>query len=178
LPPLSKSVSPSGEIRIRPLEPHDSDAVAAIYAQAIAVGGSTADLQPPGPERWKAFFALHADLRWPAWVREREGQVLGYAFLSPWRHGREGLAGTVEISYYVDQSHRRQGHGRALLRHALQAARSLGYHSALAILLAENRASIALLESEGFARWGTLPGVFRRPGETETWDQCIMGRPL
>lgn len=176
------SFSPSGEPLVRPLQDSDLSALQRIYAQAVAEGGSTADLVPPGPDRWTAFLQLHRDPRWPAWVLEHDGRVRAYAFLSPWRPGREGLAGTVEVSYYVDRAHRRQGMAWTLLQHATREASALGHHHLLAILLAENRASVALLRQAGFVEWGRLPGVFRRSGENafaaEARDQLLMGRAL
>ncbi len=82
-----------------------------------------------------------------------------------YRPGRLALRYTAEISYYVHDSHRRQGVASALLSHALDRCGELGIKSLFALLLEVNTASVALLEKFGFERWGLMPGVAEVDGE-------------
>ena len=66
--------------------------------------------------------------------------------------------------------------GRALVRHALEAAPGLGVRTLLAIGLETNAASLALLSREGFARWGSLPRVAEIGGRRV--GQWILGRDV
>ncbi len=80
------------------------------------------------------------------------------------------------MSYYVHPDRQRQGVGRALLRHALAAAPALGISNIMAIVAGHNEASIGLLESAGFHRWGLLPEVTYMPEGRR--DVLILGRKL
>lgn len=83
---------------------------------------------------------------------------------------------TAEVSIYVAAEHRREGHARELLTHAIAAAPALGIERLLAVVFSHNDASIALFEAFGFERWGLLPGVTRL--DERTADIVILGRAL
>ena len=109
-------------------------------------------------------------------VAERAGVLVAWLSFSPHRPGRGAVAGAVELSYYVARAHRRQGLARRLLADALARCPRLGFHTAFAILLADNAPSIRLLEEFGFAEWGRLPGVARVSGREV--DHLYLGRRL
>jgi len=145
--------------QIRVAVPSDLPRLTDIYNQAIATFGCTCDTTPFTPEDRQAWFNDHQTDRYPLFVYESEGRVLGYAYLSPYRSGREALKSIAEISYYVDFAAHRRGIATHLVHHTLHAAHHLGYKNLVAILLECNTPSIALLESFGFEPWGTLPMV-------------------
>ncbi|MDK9712359.1 GNAT family N-acetyltransferase [Acidaminobacter sp.] len=145
--------------QIRTAVPSDLPRLTDIYNQAIETFSCTCDTTPFTPEDRLAWFNDHQTDRCPLFVYESEGQVLGYAYLSPYRSGREALRSIAEISYYVDFSAHRRGVATHLVHHTLHAAHHLGYKNLVAILLECNTPSIALLESFGFEPWGTLPMV-------------------
>jgi phosphinothricin acetyltransferase len=66
---------------------------------------------------------------------------------------------TVEDSVYVHPGHLRKGIGRLLLRELKTRARMLGYWQVVAVISADQEASVALHKSEGFVEAGVLKGV-------------------
>ena len=145
-------------MRIRVARRADLDAIVEIYNQAVA-SQSTADLDPVTVEGREEWFRLHPAERHPILVAEVEGEILGWASVSGYRRERRALRHTAEIAYYVDAGHRRRKIGSELVREAIRRCPSLGIKTLFAILLEDNRASVGLLESLGFERWGRLPRV-------------------
>ncbi|MGW8313983.1 MAG: N-acetyltransferase family protein, partial [Bacteroidales bacterium] len=105
------------------------------------------------------WFLEHDPGLYPIYVFEEEGAVRGWVSLGPYRPGRQALAHVAEVSYYVEREYRGRGIGRALLGHAISEAPNLGYSVLVAILLGGNIPSIRLLETYGFERWGSMPGI-------------------
>lgn len=163
-------------MHIRTATSADWPAIIAIYNQAVAEPFCTADTEPASLQSRGDWLAQHSDGDFPIFVAERQGELLGWCSLSPWRPGRQALRQTAEVSYYIDRQLRGRGVGSALLQHTLTAAPTLGFHILLAILLDRNRRSIALLEKFGFNRWGELPEVARF--DNATCGQLIYGRQL
>jgi L-amino acid N-acyltransferase YncA len=148
---------------IRDVEAGDLPSIAAIYSQAVAEG-QTAHLETPGDDWWHAWLEQHPPERRPVLVAEREGEVVGWLSIGDYRPGRAAVAGTAEVSMYVDRGHARTGVSSALFSVACERAGKLGIHTLIAILLADNAASVAFFVGHGFARWGELPGVARFEG--------------
>ena len=167
---------------IRPGRPGDLPAVVAIYNRAVRAGFQTGDLDEVTAADRRAWFAAHDGGRYPLWVaaeggtEDGAGRVLGWCTLSPYRPGRAAFASTAEVSYYVDERARRRGVGTALLRHAAVEGARLGHGVLVALLLAPNAPSRRLLEREGYAEWGRLPGVARIGGAA--CDHLIYGRAI
>lgn len=149
---------------IRPAENRDLPRLTEIYNQAIQVGTCTCDLTEFAEAERLPWFQEHQDPAWPLLVYALDGHVVGYAYLSPYRKGREALRHFAEVSYYVDFACHGRGVGSALLACAIDTARRLGYRQLVAILLSCNGPSIALLKKFGFAEWGCLPDVAELPG--------------
>ena len=150
------------DLEIRLADRADLPAIVAIYNASIPSHQATADLAPVSVESREAWFAAHAPTRRPLWVAVRENQVIGWISLSTF-YDRRAWDPTVEVSFYVDPADQRQGVARALLNHALATAPALGIATLVAVVFAHNDASLALLESAGFERWGHLPRVTHMP---------------
>lgn len=150
---------------IRDAAPGDINAIADILNSEIE--GTTAS--------WKARAWTEADTR--HWFEARCGQgfpvivslgddgVAGYGSYGPFRFG-EGYARTVEHSVYVRSTHRRAGHGGALLEALIARARDTGLRRMIGGISADQTASLAFHERHGFEEVGRLEGVgekFGRP---------------
>jgi L-amino acid N-acyltransferase YncA len=170
-----QSGSTSAPVEIRIAQLADLPAIVAIYNAAIPGHQATADLEPISVESRHTWFAAHDPGRRPLWIAVADHQVVGWISLSTF-YDRAAWDPTVEVSYYVHPERQRQGIGRALLRHALAAAPALGVANIMAIVSGHNAASIGLLESEGFQRWGHLPEVVFMPEGRR--DVLILGRKL
>ena len=111
----------------------------------------------------------------PMWMEPPPGRtvvatdgdvVLGSAKMGPNRPGRGAHIATA--SFMVDPAHRGRGVGRALGRHAVDWARSAGYHGMQFNAVVEtNTAAVRLWQSLGFAILATVP---------EAFDHATLGR--
>lgn len=145
------------KLRVATLD--DLPAIVGIYNQAVPSGRSTARTTPVTVDERKSWFQEHQPDKYPIFVAELGGRVIGWCSLSVYRPGRAALRFTAEISYYVDQEHQRQGVGKALVQHALDVSPSLDIKNIVAVLIDQNDASRKLLEKLGFQQWGHLPRV-------------------
>src|SRR6202050_1062633 len=95
---------------IRPAGPGDFAAITRIYAEAVANGTATFEIEPP-PEaemarRLEALLAKD----FPYVVAERAGLVAGYGYVAPY-HARPAYRWSVEDSVYIAPEFQRQGLG-------------------------------------------------------------------
>jgi L-amino acid N-acyltransferase YncA len=148
-------------MELRAATPSDLMEINMIYNQAVEDRFSTAHLEKVIPEQREKWFRQHDPRRYPVFVLEDQGEVIGWISLSPYRADRQALAHVAEVSYYVHRQHRGKGLGKRLLNHAIEVAPLYGFSVLIAILLGRNQASIGLLEQSGFSRWGNMPGIAR-----------------
>jgi len=144
---------------IRKAQKEDLPAIVAIYNQAIISRRCTGDTVCFDIEERLPWFDEHNNPQTPVFVYEKEGAVVAYSCISPYRPGRQAFETIGEISYYVDYNHHRKGIGSKLLEHLLIEAKNIGYRHLIAILLDCNIKSISLLEKYRFAVWGKLPDI-------------------
>lgn len=154
----------------------DAPRLREIYNQAIRSQRCTCDTAEVTLEERLAWMESHNCREYPLFVCEEDGAVMGYGYLSPYRFGRAALAHVAEVSYYLDFDYVRRGHGRTLLTFLEQQAKALGYETLCAVLVGTNPASIALLESRGFTRWGCFSGVVHLGGQRT--DHLYYGKTL
>jgi phosphinothricin acetyltransferase len=138
----------------------DLEAIFQIYNHEVLHGTATFDTEPRTRGRDDGWLTGRDRERHPVIVAESDGCVIGWASLSAWSP-RGAYARTVEVSVYVDASHRRSGIGRLLLAAIIERARAAGVGVLLARIAEANDASVALFESFGFGHIGTQ----RRCGE-------------
>lgn len=160
--------------QLRPARRDDLPRIVAIYNSTIASRMVTADTEPVSVASRERWFAEHSGLR-PLWVAERQGdsEIAGWLSFSDF-YGRPAYARTAELSIYLDAARRGQGLGRHLLRQALAAAPKLQLDTLLGFIFGHNAPSLGLFASEGFQRWGELPGVAVLDGLER--DLVILGR--
>src|SRR5919201_693154 len=137
-----------GGLSIEPMAPEDWPDVRRIYAEGIATGDATLEVETPD---WAAFDRGHrADCRL---VGRLDGTLVGWVARSPYST-RRVYRGVAWESVYVAESVRGKGVGRALMEAVVAAAEGVGLWTLLAGVLAENEASLALHERAGFRRIG------------------------
>ena len=160
-------------MQIRDARPDDLPAIVAIYNAAIPGHQATADLAPVTVTERQAWLASHRPESHPLWIAEADdGHVAGWVALSTF-YNRSAWDPTVELSLYVHPDYQKSGVGRALAAHAVDGAGSCAIKTILAIVFAHNDASLGLLESVGFQRWGHLPRVTQMPEGRR--DVVILG---
>jgi phosphinothricin acetyltransferase len=160
-------------VTVRPAEPADAVAVAAIYAHYVATSAATFDEEPPGAEE---IAAKIASARLPYLVAEADGRVEGYAYLAAYNE-RSAYRYTAECSVYVAPDSRGRGLGRALMRQLLADGERAGIREVVAIIgTTGGEASVALHRACGFREVGLLRAVgFKH----DRWhDTLLMQRSL
>ena len=146
---------------VRPLQPGDFAAVAAIFAEGIATGLATFETEVPSWEEWDA-----AHLPGHRYVAELDGEIAGWVALVPYSL-RAAYRGVGEVSVYVAERARARGVGRALLEAVIESARDGGLWTLQAGIFPDNVASLELHRRLGFRvvgvreRIGQLDGAWR-----------------
>lgn len=148
---------------IRDASEGDLAAINDIYNHYVDNSTCTYQMEPTTPEERAEWFAEHG-VRHPAIVADLDGEVVGWGSLSEFR-GRCAYRFTVENSVYVRHDMHRLGIGRALLTELVARAGTLGHHTIVAAISAEQGPSIALHEREGFVEVGHLREVGFKAGQ-------------
>jgi L-amino acid N-acyltransferase len=145
------------DLTIRPATADDLPAINDIYNHYVLHSTATYQEEPEPIEGRRAWFGRHG-AAYPVIVAVLDGMVVGWGSLSPF-HVRSAYRRTVENSVYVRHDLHRRGIGGALLDDLIARARSIGHHTILAIIAAEQAASIGLHEKAGFAQVAHLRQV-------------------
>ena len=142
-------------MQIRPLQPDDWNAVAAIYKEGIETGMATFETAVPDWDTWNIKYIETCRL-----VAEVEGRITGFAVLSPVSK-RQVYKGVAEVSVYVAKRFWGQGIGEALLRQLITESETHGFWTLQAAIFSENIASISMHEKCGFR----VVGVRKKIGQ-------------
>jgi L-amino acid N-acyltransferase YncA len=146
-------------IAIRPAIPADLDAITEIYADAVANGTASYELEPPSCTEMGTRFAALAAGGFPYLVAEKAGAVLGYAYAGAFRP-RPAYRFIVEDSVYVAPDAKGQGVGLKLMQSLVAAVEAAGFRQIVAVI-GDGRAdsaSVRLHEKLGFRHSGRLEG--------------------
>jgi L-amino acid N-acyltransferase len=137
---------------------NDAPAILSIYNAEVLGGTNTFDLVERTQSEQSAWLKAHHGAH-PAIVATSLGKVVAFGAISPFRY-RAAYATTVEDSVYVEDGHRGQGIGRALLAELIRLSNFHGFHTMVARIVGHNEVSISLHEAFGF----TLVGIEREVG--------------
>ncbi|MBZ9975709.1 GNAT family N-acetyltransferase [Mesorhizobium sp. BR-1-1-10] len=146
-------------IAIRPATPADLEAITEIYADAVANGTASYELEPPSRTEMGTRFAALAAGGFPYLVAEKAGAVLGYAYAGAFRP-RPAYRFIVENSVYVAPDAKGQGVGLKLMQSLVAAVEAAGFRQIVAVI-GDGRAdsaSVRLHEKLGFRHSGRLEG--------------------
>jgi phosphinothricin acetyltransferase len=144
-------------LSIRLADAADLEAINAIYNHYVAVSTTTYDEEPMTAAERRQWFVNREPVH-PVTVAERNGEIIGYGSLHPFR-AKRGYRFTVENSVYVRPDCHRQGVGSAILADLIDRARTLGHHAIVAVIDAEQSASVAIHAKHGFLEVGRLPQI-------------------
>lgn len=147
---------------IRKARAEDAEYIRTIYNQAVRTSTATLETQERDTETQRQWLQQHDGDPYPCFVAEdRDGIIVGWGTLSPY-NPKPGYRATAENSVYVDPRAQGQGIGEALLQALLDEAPTQRIFSIIALITAENTASIKLHEKLGFRFVGTLEQVGRK----------------
>ncbi|SDF58292.1 phosphinothricin acetyltransferase [Blastococcus fimeti] len=146
-------------IEIRPATADDAAAIAGIYAHYVEHSVATFDLESPDAAWWTAKLADLGAAGWPFLVAEADGELLGFAYLAPWRV-KPAYRRTVEDTIYLAPGRTGRGTGRALLGALLEQGRAAGVRQVIAVVTdSGDPSSVRLHGAFGFVEAGRLRAV-------------------
>ncbi|MBM0124981.1 GNAT family N-acetyltransferase [Pimelobacter simplex] len=146
------------DLAIRPYEPRDWPAVAAIITEVLSAGETYAVPVLDDAEARDFWLGQPGAVA----VAEADGVVVGTAKMGPNRPAQGSHIGTA--SFMVSTAARGAGVGRALGEHVVAWHREQGFAGIqFNAVVATNTAAVALWRSLGFQVIGTVPDAFRRP---------------
>ena len=158
-------------LRLATLE--DAEAIRAIYNVEVTTSTVTFDLEPRSLEAQRRWLADRSGAH-SAIVAEVDGEVIGFASLSPWKD-RPAYRTSVEDSVYVHRDHQGRGIGRLLLERLVDVANQSGFHAIFGRIVGGHDASIALHRAAGFEQVGIEKEVGRKFGK---WLDVVLMEKL
>ncbi|KGP72205.1 GNAT family N-acetyltransferase [Pontibacillus yanchengensis] len=144
-------------IWIRNGERKDLPAIHHIENEAILNGNATFDLHEKSIEEKQEWFTKFEGM-YPILVAEWEGEVAGYAYLSPFEE-KLAYQSTVELSVYVYPRFHGLGIGHSLMTAILDKGKECGFHTVISKITEGNERSVQLHIRYGFSYVGTLKEV-------------------
>jgi L-amino acid N-acyltransferase YncA len=164
------------ETHIRGASAKDIPAITRIYADAVAHGTASFELDPPDEAEMARRQEVLLTGGYPYLVAEIGGAVAGYAYAGPYR-ARPAYRWCVENSVYVSPEFHRRGIGKLLLMRLIAETEQRGFRQMIAVIGdSAQTASIALHRATGFDMVGTLRSVGFKLGK---WlDTPLMQRTL
>lgn len=163
-------------LTLRPVQPDDVPAIAAIYREEVLHGTASWEYDPPDEAEMLRRMNTVLAGGYPYLVALVDGALAGYSYASSYRP-RIGYRFTCEDSIYVRADLRGRGVARALLTRLMEECAQRGYRQMMAVIGdSANAASIALHASLGFER----VGLFRNIGyKFDRWlDGVYMQKAL
>jgi phosphinothricin acetyltransferase len=151
----------SPPIVLADLRPEHWPEVAGVFAEGIATGHATFEIEVPSWEQWDC-----SHLPEHRFVALRDRTVLGWVAVRS-VSDRRVYAGVVEDSVYVGAQARGHGVGRLLLARLVGSTEAAGIWTIQTGIFPENEASLHLHERAGFEivgrrkRLGRLHGLWR-----------------
>lgn len=162
-------------VTIRPSTPADIPAITEIYAHHVRHGTASFEEEAPTETEMAARRADVVDAGFPYIVAERDGTVVGYAYLGKYRP-RSAYRFTVENSIYVAHDAVRQGVGRALLGELLKIAQAGPWQQMMAVISDPESGSEDLHAAFGFEKVGHMSRIGFKFGR---WiDVIVMQRAV
>ncbi len=163
---------------IRPAEPRDAEAIAAIYAPHVTDGVASFEATPPDAAEMLSRL-LEITLKYPWLVAEKDGQVVGYAHASA-HNTRAAYLWSVNVTVYISAAHHRAGVGRALYTVLFDLLRRQGFYNAFGGITLPNAGSVGLHEALGFRLVGVYEAVGYKFGawrDVGWWHLALQEKP-
>jgi L-amino acid N-acyltransferase YncA len=148
------------EYSIRDAVPADLPYVREIYNHYVANSTVTFDEDAMTLREWKSKFAYLNKLGMPFIVAASpNGQILGYALVSPWKQ-KKAYRFTVENSIYLGAASTGKGLGPVLMGELIEKSKAAGLKEMIAVIADKGaEASIKMHEDFGFTEIGRMGRV-------------------
>jgi phosphinothricin acetyltransferase len=163
---------------LRPVHPNDAAAIVAIYTPFVEQTAISFELIPPTvPQMRQRISELTEKYPWYVW--EEAGRVVGYAYAGPYRT-REAYQWNAEVSVYVDPGFNRRGIARALYAQLITELERTGFINLYAVIALPNDPSVKLHEACGFEYFATYKNVgfkLNRWHDVGWWVRSVKDLP-
>ncbi len=120
-----------------------------IYNDIILHTTAVYDYEPHTLEMRKQWFETKQQQGFPVFVAEEDGVIVGFSSIGSFR-AWAAYKYSVENSIYVKADCRGKGMGKVLMQPLIEASKTLGMHTIIASIDANNEASLKLHKSFGF----------------------------
>lgn len=144
---------------IRDVRPSDAERIAEIYNYYIEETIITFEYDKVTEEDIKLRIEKIVKKKLPFFVYEKDGYVIGYAYLNNWRE-RAAYDITMETSVYLDRNETGYGIGSILYKELIERSRKINIHSLIGVISLPNDESQKLHQKFDFK----LIGNFRESG--------------
>ena len=163
-------------VSLRTAASADIAAITRIYADAVARGTASFELEPPDVAEMARRQQALMTRNFPYIVAELAAAVVGYAYAGPYRD-RRAYDWCVEDSLYIAPEFHRKGIGRLLLTRLVAESEALGFRQMIGVIGdSANTASIAVHAAVGFRLIGNFQSIGFKHGR---WlDTVLMQRAL
>ena len=156
---------------IRPSQPNDIPAIAAIYTHHVLHGTGTFELEPPSASEMASRRVDVLAKGLPYLVATQGDHVLGFAYCN-WFKPRPAFRFSAEDSIYLDPNAQGLGLGRALLTELMVRAEQVGVRKLMAVIGdSANAGSIGVHRSVGFSQVGILKSC---GWKFDQWRDVVM----
>lgn len=146
-----------------------------IYNEAIKDGISTADSKVVSVEDKRDWFDAHTDAH-PILVKEYHGRVIAWISLQPFYADLFAYRFSARINIYIDKNFQGKKLGQHFLSEAIEEGKTLGIKTLLALIFADNPASLKLFKKIGFKEWGNLNRIATIEGVDK--DLLVLGQRI
>lgn len=143
------------EIKIRPYQTEDTQAILEIVNDAILTSTALYDYHPRRYEQQKSLLDDKINKGFPVLVATVNGNVVGFGMYGEFRF-KEAYQYTVEHSVYLNNAFQGKKIGKKILEELIALAKSNGIHTMIAVIDAENQSSIDFHEKFGFKTVGII----------------------
>jgi len=162
-------------VTIRAVEISDSSALAAIYNHYVRETVVTFEEEPIHVAEMARRITDTLSTSLPWLIAEQGGQVVGYAYASPWK-ARSAYRFSVEITVYVASGNAGRGIGSILYRNLFPMLETIGIHAVIGGIALPNDASVALHEKFGLEKVAHFQQVgfkFDRWVDVGYWERLL-----
>lgn len=158
---------------VRPVAERDWPAVTAIFNHFVT---NSLAAYPKQPVSEKLFKERHlANPTYPFVIAETDGEVVGFAYLSPFHHAST-MKRSATLTYFIHPESTGSGLGTRFLDLLIHEGRTLGITNFLAHISSANEGSIRFHERHGFIECGRFRKVGEKAGREfdMVWMQLIV----
>lgn len=129
-----------------------------IYNEAIKDGISTSDTKMVSIEEKLAWFNAHDEAH-PILVKAYCGRIIAWISFQPFYQNVPVYAQSSFINIFIDKNFQGKKLGQQFLKEAIEQAQEGTIKTLLALIFADNPASLKLFKKLGFKEWGHLSHV-------------------